>query len=124
MRSVANPILMQPLVVNSYIPVIDEIANEFIENIPKIQDGNGEMPGNFHDYINRLMLESIVAITLEKRLGMTNFSSNNELGSMISKNIRKIINMGLEYETKLPFWKIYKTENFKEYLKAYDDLTE
>lgn len=123
MRSAINPILMKPRTVKSYIPIIDEIANEFIENIPKIQDANGEMPGNFHQLLNRWSLESITAITLEERLGLMNLELLNTHGLKIQETIRKIITLAAEFEMKPSLWKIYETKKFKELLQAYDDLT-
>jgi cytochrome P450 family 12 len=106
------------------VPVIDDIVNDFIANIPTIQDKNGEMPGNFHEYLNRWSLESITAITLEKRLGLMNFNDFDGIGMQIQKTIRKIITLGMEFELKPSVWKIYHTKSFKELLKAYDDLTQ
>jgi cytochrome P450 family 12 len=115
---------MKPRLVKSYIPLIDQIVNEFIANIPKIQDEKGEMPGNFHEYLNRWTLESITAITLEKRLGLTNFDVENELGMQVQRTTRKIFNMGMEFEMKPSVWKVYHTKAFKKLLQAFDDLTE
>jgi cytochrome P450 family 12 len=124
MRSTTNPILMQPRIVKSYIPLIDGIVKDFIANFPKIQNQNNEMPGNFHEYLNRWTLESITAITLEKRLGLLNFENSDQFGMKIQKTIRKILNMGMEFEIKPSVWKIYHTKAFKEYLQALEDLTQ
>lgn len=103
--------------------MIDQIVNEFMANIPKIQDENGEMPGNFHEYLNRWTLESITAITLEKRLGLMNFDDLDNLGMKVQKTIRKIFNMGMDFEIKPSVWKIYKTKSFDELMQALNDLT-
>lgn len=122
MRSVVNPILMQPRIVKSYIPIIDQIVMEFFENIPKLQDKNGEMPGNFHEFLNRWSLESITAITLEKRLNLMNFKENE--GEKIQRAIRKILTLSVDFEMKPSLWKVYKTKSFLELMQAHDDLTE
>lgn len=124
MRSASNPIMMKPQTVKSYIPIIDEIVKEFVDNIPKVMDENGELPGNFHEYLNRWSLESITAITLEKRLGLTNFKDTDGLGMQIQRAIRRIISMGMEFEMKPSVWRFYKTKGFHELMKAYDELTE
>lgn len=31
LRSIANPVMMQPKTVKLYVPIIDEIAREFVE---------------------------------------------------------------------------------------------
>jgi cytochrome P450 family 12 len=123
MRSATNPILMKPRTVKSYIPVIEEIVKDFLTNIPKIQNQNGEMPANFHQLLNRWSLESITAITLEKRLGLMNLEKPNDNGMQIQQAIRKILSLGAELEMKPSIWKFYKTKNYKELMQAYDDLT-
>lgn len=124
MRLAINPILMQPKIVKSYIPTIDGIVNDFMQNIESIQDKNGETPANFSDYLNRWSLESITAIALEKRLGLMDFKSTNEVGIKISKAVRKILSLGMEFEMKPSLWRFYETKQFKELMQAYNELTE
>lgn len=124
MRSVINPILMQPRFVKSYIPTIDGIVNDFLRNIPKIQDENGETPANFNEFINRWSLESITAVVMEKRLGLMDFDNTTIAGEKIAKAVRKILTLGLEFEMKPSIWRYYETKEFKELMEAYNDLTE
>lgn len=124
MRMIANPILMQPKLVKSYIPTIDGIVNDFMENLPIIQDEKGEMPADFNDYLNRWSLESITAIALETRLGLMDFRKPSENGLKISKAVRTIFTLGMEFELKPTIWRYYETKQFKELMKAYNDLTE
>lgn len=114
---------MKPQTVKSYIPTIDSIVNEFMHNIPSMQDDRGEMPANFGDYLNLWSLESIIAISMETRLGLTKFDNSSELGKKIAKAVRKIITLGLEFEFKPSIWRIYETKLFKELIGAYNDLT-
>lgn len=115
---------MKPQIVSSYIPLIDSVVNDFMKNIPELQDEKGEMPANFSEYLNRWSLESITAIALEKRLGLMNFKEKNELGMKISKAVRKIFVMGMEFEMKPSIWRYYETKAFKELMQAFNDLTE
>lgn len=121
---VINPIMMQPKLVKSYIPTIDNIVKDFIANIPSIQDDKAEMPANFNEYLNRWSLESIAAIVLEKRLGLMNFQNITDDALKIVKVIRKILTLSVEFEMKPSLWKIYESKKFKELIQAYDDLTE
>lgn len=122
-RTAINPVLMKPQIVKSYIPTIDSIVNEFLHNIPSMQDDRGEMPANFSEYLNLWSLESITAIALEKRLGLTKFDNSSELGKKIAKAVRDIITRGLEFEMKPSIWRYYETKSFKELMRAYNDLT-
>lgn len=124
MRTAVNPILMQPKIVKSYIPLIDSIVNEFMDNIAILQDDNGEMPANFNEYLNRWSLESITAISLEKRLGLMDFSGRNEFGEKIAKTTQKIFRLASEFEMKPTIWRWYETKAFKELMQAFNDLTE
>lgn len=124
MRSLVNPILMQPKIVKAYIPLIDGIVNDFMANIQSLQDENGEMPANFREYINRWSLESIVAITLEKRLGLMDFTKESGMGDKLIKAVRRIFVVGMEFEMKPSLWKIYETKQFKELMNAYNEVTE
>lgn len=123
MRTAVNPILMQPRTVKSYIPLIDSIATEFIEKIPSLQDDKKEMPDNFSEYLNRWTLESIVAIALEKRLGLLDFNQLDPRAEKLMKTVRKIFVLGAEFEFKPTVWRWYETKAFKELLGVYDDLT-
>lgn len=115
---------MQPKIVKSYIPMIDSIVNDFMRNIPDIQSDNGEMPGNFNEYLNRWSLESITAIALEKRLGLMDFNKANDAADKITTMIRKIFKLSMDLEIKPSIWRWYKTKEFKELMQAYNDLTE
>lgn len=115
---------MQPKTVKSYIPTIDSIVCEFLHHLPSIQDENGETPGNFNEYLNRWSLESIVMIALEKRLGLMDFENSSALGIQITKAARKIFTLGLDFEMKPSFWRVYENSQFKELMDAYNELTE
>lgn len=119
-----NPILMQPKIVKSYIPLIDSIVHDFMKHIPEIQDENGEVSANFNEYLNRWSLESITAIALEKRLGLMDFKNRNEVGEKIAKAVRNILTIGLEFELQPSVWRLYKTKRFKELIAAYAELSE
>lgn len=124
MGTAVNPILMQPRTVKSYIPLIDSIATEFIKKIPSLQDDKKEMPDNFSEYLNRWTLESIVAIALEKRLGLLDFNQLDPRAGKLMKTVRKIFEDGAEFEFKPSLWRWYKTKAFKELIGVYDDLTQ
>lgn len=70
LRSAANPVMLQPKTVNSYIPVVDEVATDFVEKIKGLRKTNDEMPDDFGMELNQWALESIGIIALEKRLGV------------------------------------------------------
>ncbi|KAJ8962682.1 hypothetical protein NQ318_001079 [Aromia moschata] len=70
LRTMANPILMQPRVAQKYIGVMDTIASELIENINYFaeQNVNSEMPEDFIKELYKWSLESIGVVALNRRL--------------------------------------------------------
>lgn len=70
MRSAVNPVMLKPKTVRAYIPVIDQIAIDFVGKIRTIGDEKQEMPANFGLELNKWSLESIAVIALEHRLGL------------------------------------------------------
>lgn len=62
---------MQPKIANMYIPKIDEVADDFVENIRRLSKSNhnGEMPEDFKNELNKFTLESVGLIALDKRFG-------------------------------------------------------
>lgn len=124
MRQAVNPIIMKPQIVSSYIPLIDSVVNDFMKNIPLIQNEKGEMPADFSEYLNLWSLESIAAIAMEKRLGLMDFKHKSEEGMKIAKAVRKIVLLSVDIEMKPSIWRYYETKAFKELITAYDELTE
>lgn len=70
MRTAVNPAMMQPRVIKSYVKPVDEVAQEFVDKMRRMQDGNGEMPDDFGQELNQWALESIGLIALDQRLGV------------------------------------------------------
>lgn len=60
-RTVVNPILMQPETVKQYAESIDEVSNDFLDNVRYFATLNKdkEMPKDFQNEINKWALESI-----------------------------------------------------------------
>lgn len=87
MRSVANPIMLKLKTVRAYIPVVDDVAIDFVAKIKAIADLNHEMPSNFGVELGRWSLESMAIIALEHRLGL--LTNENDADS------QKIIKVGV-----------------------------
>nr|ARO50443.1 cytochrome P450 [Chironomus tentans] len=124
MRSIANPILMQPKTIKRYLTQIDNIAKEFIELMRKIRNEKSEMPGDFSNYINTWSLESVTAVGLERRLNLFDENTKDENAKKLIKGIRDFFEMTVEYDGKASIWKYYQTKGFKELLNVYDTLTD
>ncbi|CAG9797568.1 unnamed protein product [Chironomus riparius] len=123
-RSIANPILMQPKTIKRYVAQIDDIAKEFVDLMRKIRNDKSEMPGDFSNYINTWSLESVTAVGLERRLNLFDEKTHDENAKKLIKGIRDFFEMTVEYDGKPSIWKYYQTKGFKELLKVYDNITD
>lgn len=70
LRTVVNPVMMQPKVTKSYVEPVDAISREFIGKVRRMRDGKGEMPDDFGQELNQWSMESIGVIALDQRLGV------------------------------------------------------
>ena len=72
-RSTVNGPLMDLESVKQYIPVVNDVANDFIDKIDyllELSPNKNELPDNFSVEIFKWAFESIAAITLNSRLGI------------------------------------------------------
>lgn len=83
--------MMQPKTVKSYIPVVQAIADEFVERIRSIRDENLEVPADFSNETNKWALESISSIALDQRLNlMRDHDPNSDGQQLISVSLNLI----------------------------------
>lgn len=88
MRSIVNPIMLQPKTVRAYIPAIDDVAKDFVAKMKMIGDENQEMPATFGYELNKWALESIAVIALEHRLGVITNDNDPETQKMIQVRLK------------------------------------
>ena len=50
--------LLKPQSVSSYLPVMNEVADDFVKRIKALQDENQEMPKDFQNELFKFALES------------------------------------------------------------------
>lgn len=83
LRTMVNPVMMQPSSIKSYLEPVDAVAREFVHKIGKIRDENSEMPDNFSTEMGAWALESIGVIALDRRLGALEFKRNSDVEQLI-----------------------------------------
>ncbi|XP_054747205.1 probable cytochrome P450 12e1, mitochondrial isoform X1 [Anastrepha obliqua] len=124
-RTAVNPILMQPKNARLYLNTILEINDEFLERIRDTRDPETlEVPGDFHDDMNRLTLEGIVGVALNTRLGMIHKNRDSAECKLLLKSIRNFFDYSEDLEIKPSFWKIVKTPKFYKLMDTLDTLTD
>uniref|UniRef100_A0A336K8U8 CSON001979 protein n=1 Tax=Culicoides sonorensis TaxID=179676 RepID=A0A336K8U8_CULSO len=97
MRTVVNPVLMQPKVVDLYVEGIDEVTRDMVKLTKSIRDAKDETPPDFGRYIERWSLESIGTVALDTRLGVLQPSANNK-GDRLAKAVDEMFELGFKLE--------------------------
>lgn len=122
MRSKANPILLPPKTVNAYIPQIDEIALEFVDQLKAARDDKNELPATFGHELNKWALESIGALALDQRLGV--LVENNPDAKLLIKSVKDFVRLSFDMEMGPSIWRYVETPKYKEIIKTFDNMTE
>lgn len=126
MRSIVSPIMLKPATVNAYIPVVDEIATEFCEQIKTMRNDKNEMPANFLAELNKWSLESISSIALNQRLHLLGPGSNvpNDQAMQLIKAVDDFFVLSYDLEMMPPIWRYVETPQYKKLMKVFDTMTE
>lgn len=124
-RTKVNPVMMQPKTVKSYVPVVQTIADEFVERIRRIRDENSEVPADFANEANRWALESICSIALNQRLGLLNSNPDPDSdGQRLISAVHDFFTLTFELEMMPSIWKYYKTPAYKKLIATLHTMTE
>lgn len=117
--------MMQPKTVKSYVPVVESIADEFVERIRQIRDKNLEVPGDFANETNKWSLESISSIALDQRLNLltADQQDSNSDGQQLIKAVHEFFDLSFDLEIKPSIWKYYKTPQFKKLIASLHTMT-
>lgn len=142
-----NPVMMQPKAVKSYVPVVQTIADEFVERIRQIRDDQFIVPADFGNETNKWALESISCIALNQRLElMTNQDPQSDGQQLISVSdkgkyvstfygvnfllnypplqaVHDFFMLSFELEMKPSIWKYYKTPEYKKLIACLHKMT-
>ena len=74
-RTLVNPVMLQPKMVQCYTESINDITQDFIKYV-LARDSNNQI---LNRDLNLWSLESIANITLDRRLGLFNKNSNRDV---------------------------------------------
>lgn len=72
-RAAMNPLLLRPKAVSTFLPVIDQVAREFVQKMNAMRDAQGEMPDDFGKELGLWALESIGVFAMGRRLNVMGF---------------------------------------------------
>ncbi|XP_060530941.1 probable cytochrome P450 301a1, mitochondrial [Cylas formicarius] len=120
-RSKVNQIMLQPKSAKMYAPAISKASQEFVERIRHLRNKESEMPDDFLNEIHKWSLESLARIALDVRLGCMDRHPSQDTQQLIDAINTFFINVPI-LELKIPFWRLYSTPTFKEYIDALDTI--
>ncbi|XP_052899594.1 probable cytochrome P450 12a5, mitochondrial [Anopheles moucheti] len=121
-RTMVNPVLMQPKIIQLYVNQVDAIAREFMNIVAALRDDKKELPSDFDQWLNRWALETVGVLALDTRLGVLQPEHSAEAKSIIAL-VRNVFDLMYRLEMELPLWKYFKTPTFKQLMKKFDNLT-
>lgn len=119
MRTAVNPIIMNPTNAKVFFPKLLNANNEFVERIREVRNTETfVVPDDFLSEINRWTFESVVAVALDKELGLIRKHRDNPEVMKAFKLLSRVFQLMYDLDVKPPFWKIIKTPAFKEMMDA------
>ncbi|XP_076646794.1 putative cytochrome P450 301a1, mitochondrial [Halictus rubicundus] len=122
-RSKVQQVMLQPRTARMYISSIEEASLAFLQRISAIRDANDEVPDDFLNEIHKWSLESIARVALDVRLGCMDDNANAETQRLIDAVCTFFVNVGI-LELKIPFWKLFNTPTWIQYVKALDTIVD
>ncbi|XP_020300797.1 probable cytochrome P450 49a1 [Pseudomyrmex gracilis] len=120
-RSKVQQVMLQPRVARMYTGAIEEASVAFLRRIAKIQNQKNEVPDDFLNEMHKWSLESIARVALDVRLGCLDDDADAETQRLIDALITFFKNVPV-LELKIPFWKIFNTSTWQQYINALDTI--
>ncbi|KAG7204439.1 hypothetical protein KM043_004876 [Ampulex compressa] len=118
-RSKVQQVMLQPRTARMYVGAIEEASLAFLQRIARIRDENYEVPDDFLNEVHKWSLESIAQVALDVRLGCFREDAAEETQQLIDAINVFFKKVGV-LELKIPFWKLFNTPTWQEYVKALD----
>uniref|UniRef100_A0A182PZ57 Uncharacterized protein n=1 Tax=Anopheles epiroticus TaxID=199890 RepID=A0A182PZ57_9DIPT len=121
-RTIVNPVMMQPKIIRLYVDQVDAVAREFMTIVNNLRDAKRELPPDFDQWLNRWALETMGVLALDTRLGVLRPEQTTEAKAIISL-VRNVFDLIYRLEFEPSLWKYFKTPTFKLLMKEFDNLT-
>ena len=122
LRSVVQKIMVRPQKAMDYLPVQNEVSNDFVSKLALIINDQGYVK-NFNMWICRWGLESAAKITFDTRLGFMDESGHQAAEKIIHSN-SEVFGLSTKLFFSLPFFKYVPTPSIKKIYKCEDFIIE
>ncbi|KAL3853185.1 hypothetical protein ACJMK2_016750 [Sinanodonta woodiana] len=118
LRSAVQQMMMRPKAVSVYLPLVEEVVNDFVKKLAKIRDANFEVP-DLKNEVAKWNLESSGMTVFETRLGCLNAGPNSEAQKMIDANTT-MFTLSTKLQFSLPFFRYLNTPTWRKLVEAED----
>lgn len=116
-RTILNSIMMQPKIVNLYIPKIDKLTREFVNIVKEIRNDKNETTAEFQKYINRWVVDSSGLMAFDMEIGALNKRDGSKADDFIEA-VEEATELIYELDILPSIWKYYKTKKFYQCMNA------
>ncbi|XP_050678123.1 cytochrome P450 CYP12A2-like [Leptidea sinapis] len=124
-RSMVNPIVMQPNVVNLYSKISEEVSEDLIKRLRLLRDENNMIKDNFDYQMNLWALESVSAIALGERLNALdeNLSEDSPAKKLINY-VHEFFAIAEDLDYKPSLWRYISTPAYRRAMKVFSSIDE
>uniref|UniRef100_A0A8W7PEZ2 Cytochrome P450 n=1 Tax=Anopheles coluzzii TaxID=1518534 RepID=A0A8W7PEZ2_ANOCL len=121
-RTIVNPVMMQPKTIKLYVDQVDEIAREFMTLVAGMRDEKNELPKDFDQWLNRWALETMGVLALDTRFGVLKDEQTEEAKKILGL-VRNIFELTYKLDVEMSLWKYISTPSYRKMMSVFDDLT-
>ncbi|XP_013186889.2 cytochrome P450 CYP12A2 [Amyelois transitella] len=120
-RTKVNPVLLKIKLIKLYAPVLDEIADEMVDRLIRLQKEDGYFKENWDKEITKYSLESVAYVGLGSRLGCLKDGLGDDHPSrQLIQCAKDIISLSFMLELFPSLWKIFPSPTYKKLVKTFD----
>ncbi|XP_063918634.1 probable cytochrome P450 12a4, mitochondrial [Zophobas morio] len=125
LRTTANPILLQPKIINEYTEKVDRVTTELVDNMKYLaeRDEAIKTSSDFKNEMDKWALESIGVVALDTHLGCLkrNLELESEAQKMINSS-KQIFELMYKLDVLPSMWKLMNTPTWNKYVEVIDFL--
>ncbi|XP_041347656.1 probable cytochrome P450 CYP44 [Gigantopelta aegis] len=120
LRSAVQKMMLRPKEVTVYLPLVLEVADDFLARIKSLRDENGEVK-EFANEAAKWSLESSAMTCFEKRLGyLHGREDNSDEGQKMVDSNTTLFCQSAKLKYSLPLYRIFPTPKWKKLTEAED----
>lgn len=124
-RSKTQPYTLKPRTIMSYVPSMNDVAEEALQLIRDYEHEYGPGQWNCVRLLYKWSLESVLYVALDKRLQCMNTQLTEGCDAeRILKSMDVIFECLQIFGYRLPLWRYFRTPTWKRFENAMDDFTE